>query len=207
VEPLVISGEEEAELTFAGALSGLGLQGPVLAFDLGGGSTEVIRGTAGPNDLMERAMSLDIGSVRLTERHVSTDPPRADELDAVRRDARAALASLGGSWRTPGAQVVGVAGTVTTLAAHVLGMVHYDGARVHGARLTAAAVSDATASLARIPLAERRTLPAIDPGRADVIVAGGLIVEELLAWAGAHELVTSDRGVRWGLAKRLAAVG
>jgi exopolyphosphatase/guanosine-5'-triphosphate,3'-diphosphate pyrophosphatase len=178
-----------------------------VVFDLGGGSTEVIWGTAGPNDHMERATSLDIGSVRLTERHVSSDPPGAAELEAVRRDARAALASLGTGGAAAGARLVGVAGTVTTLAAHALGVAPYDPARVHGARLSAAAVRDVTASLARIPLAERRALPAIDPGRADVIVAGGLIVGELLAWAGANELVTSDRGVRWGLAKRLAAVG
>jgi exopolyphosphatase/guanosine-5'-triphosphate,3'-diphosphate pyrophosphatase len=158
---------------------------------------------------VERAVSLNIGSVRLTERHVSSDPPSADELEAVRQDARAALASLGGGWSSAGPRprVVGVAGTVTTLAAHALGVAPYDAVRVHGARLGAAAVRDVTASLARISLVERRALPAIDPRRADVIVAGGVIVEELLAWAGANELLTSDRGVRWGLAKRLANLG
>jgi exopolyphosphatase/guanosine-5'-triphosphate,3'-diphosphate pyrophosphatase len=201
VEPRVISGDEEAALTFAGALSGLGLAGEVVVFDLGGGSTEILRGPAGGP--AREGKSLDIGSVRLTERHVRVDPPRADELAAVRADARAALATLafaGGS-----ADVVGVAGTVTTLAAYALDVAPYDPARVHGARLSLETLAAATARLAAMPLAERRSQRAIDPKRADVIVAGGLVVEEILAWAGARELVVSDRGVRWGLARRLAA--
>jgi exopolyphosphatase/guanosine-5'-triphosphate,3'-diphosphate pyrophosphatase len=206
VEPRVISGDEEADLTFAGALSGLGLSGPVLVFDLGGGSTEVILGEAGARETAARAVSLDVGSVRMTERHVKADPPRAEELEAVRREARAALDGLGAAWASAsGARVVGVAGTVTTLAAYVLGVVPYDAARVHGARLDAAAVARATAELGRMPLAERRAIPAVDPRRADVIVAGAAIVEAVLAWASADELVVSDRGVRWGLARRLAA--
>ncbi|MFT3770094.1 MAG: Ppx/GppA phosphatase family protein [Minicystis sp.] len=209
-EPRVISGDEEAELTFAGALAGIAIDGPVIVFDLGGGSTEIIRGRAGDHgDTMERAVSLDIGSVRLTERHIHSDPPHADELAAVRRDARGALGGLGASWLGDAiggaARVVGVAGTVTTLAAHALGVAPYDAARVHGARLDAATVAQVTADLARLTLAQRRGLPAIDPKRADVIVAGAAIVAELLAWAGASELCVSDRGVRWGLAKRLAA--
>jgi exopolyphosphatase/guanosine-5'-triphosphate,3'-diphosphate pyrophosphatase len=207
VEPRIIHGDEEAELTFAGALAGLGIDGPVVVFDLGGGSTEIIRGrTAEGVDTLERAISLDIGSVRLTERHVHDDPPRAAELAAVRADARAALAGLGEGWLGDAAEprLVGVAGTVTTLAAHALGVAPYDSTRVHGARLDADVVAKVAADLARLPLAERRALPALDPRRADVIVAGAAIVEELLAWAHAGELIVSDRGVRWGLAKRLA---
>jgi exopolyphosphatase/guanosine-5'-triphosphate,3'-diphosphate pyrophosphatase len=202
-EPRVISGDEEAELTFAGALAGLGLDGPVIVFDLGGGSTEIIRGRAGAVDVRERAVSLDIGSVRLTERHLHGDPPSAAEIAAVRADARAGLAGLGAGWT--GAPVVGVAGTVTTLAAYALAVAPYDAARVHGARLGAATVHRVAAALARLSLAERRVLPAIEPKRADVIVAGATIVEEVLAWAGVPELVVSDRGVRWGLAQRLAS--
>lgn len=208
-EPRVISGDEEAELTFAGALAGLALAGPVVVFDLGGGSTEIIRGrTDAAGDARERAVSLDVGSVRLTERHLRADPPRADELAAVRADARAALDGLGAGWLGEAASVatvVGVAGTVTTLAAYALGVALYDAMCVHGARLDAAMVTRTAAELSRMTLAERRAVPAIDPRRADVIVAGALIVEELLAWAGADGLVVSDRGVRWGLAKRLAA--
>ncbi len=203
VEPRVISGDEEAALTFEGAIVGLGLDGPVTVFDLGGGSTELIRGAAGASDEVEQAVSLDVGSVRLTERHLRSDPPAAHELEAVRRDARAALASLGTGWAS--APLVGVAGTVTTLVAYALGVAPYDGARVHGARLPAAAVTDAVARLTQMSLAERRLVPAIDPRRADVVVAGGVLVEEVLAWSRASDLWASDRGVRWGLAKRLAA--
>jgi len=206
VAPRVISGDEEAQLTFSGALTGIALEGPVIVFDLGGGSTEVIRGNAGVSPTVEQAASLDVGSVRLTERHVSCDPPSPDELAAVRRDTRDALATLGAGWARS-SRLVGVAGTVTTLAACALKVVPYDANRIHGARLTADAVAHTTATLARVPLAERRAVPAVDPSRADVIVAGGIIVEEILDWAGASELWVSDRGVRWGLAKRLASGG
>lgn len=202
-EPRVISGDEEAALTFGGALAGLESDGDVLVFDLGGGSTELIRGRA-RGDVITRARSLDIGSVRLTERHLASDPPRADELEAARLDARRALAELGDGWVDGAPRVVGVAGTVTTLAAHVLDVAPYDPAKIHGARLDAAAIASATSELARMPLAERRSLRTIDPRRADVIVAGALIVDEVLSWAGARSLLVSDRGVRWGLAKRLA---
>lgn len=204
--PRVISGDEEAALTFEGALVGLDVgldERDVLVFDLGGGSTEIILGSGAR---VERAKSLDIGSVRLTERHLDSDPPLASELEAARSDARRALAELGPGWlgdRAP--RVVGVAGSVTTLAAHALGVAPYDASKIHGARLGAGAITAAREELARLPLDARRLLPAIDAKRADVIVAGALIVEEVLAWAGAAELTVSDRGVRWGLAQRLSA--
>ncbi len=145
-------------------------------------------------------MSLDVGSVRLTERHLKHDPPSPSEIDAVRADARAALA---GAAFTPNATMVGVAGTVTTLAAHAFGVTPYDGARVHGARLPATRTRSIADELARLTLAERRALPALDPGRADVIVAGAILVTEILEAAAASNLVVSDRGVRWGIAQRL----
>lgn len=209
VAPRVISGDEEAALTFAGALTGLSLPpSPRIVFDVGGGSTEIILGGTGGE--VERAASLDVGSVRLTERHVRSDPPAAAELDAVRAGARAALASAP-PLPVPGVArpvLVGVAGTVTTLAALVRDISPYDGARVHGARVTRDEIAAATARLAALPLADRRAVPALDPARADVIVAGGLLVEEILAWAAGPggppgELIASDRGVRWGLAQRL----
>lgn len=208
VEPRTISGQEEAELTFAGALAGLSLEpGPVLVFDIGGGSTELIVGD--PSGAISAAVSLDVGSVRMTERHVPSDPPRAEELAAVRDDVRAALsaAPLASAPHT----VVGVAGTVTTLAAVARAVVPYDAARIHGARLTFAELAAARARLAALPLDERVKLPGLEPKRADVIVAGAVIAEEVLrAVGGAGEppgLVVSDRGVRWGLALRLAARG
>lgn len=208
VAPRVISGPEEAELTFAGALTGLDVpaDGPRVVFDVGGGSTEIIVG--GPGGTVAQSASLDIGSVRLTERHIRSDPPTEAELEAVRADARAALATLPAERLAAAPTLVGVAGTVTTLTAIVHDVVPYDSARVHGARLTGAELAAVTARLASMPLAARRQLRALDPARADVIVAGSVIIEEILAWvsqrAGAPvDLVTSDRGVRWGLAERL----
>jgi exopolyphosphatase/guanosine-5'-triphosphate,3'-diphosphate pyrophosphatase len=206
VEPQVISGAEEAELTFIGALTGLSLPGDlVTVFDLGGGSTEIVVGAAGrPIE----AQSLDIGSVRLTERHIRSDPPTPEELTAISSHARGALdgvtAALDRARGVSPIPLVGVAGTVTTIAAFVHAVFPYDAARVHGTRLTPAQIARARAELAAMPLARRRALPAINPARADVIVAGCLIVEQVLAWANAGELIVSDRGVRWGLAYRLA---
>ncbi len=210
VEPRVASGREEAELTFEGAMTGLGLTGRVTVVDVGGGSTEVVTGdvASGP----EHAVSLDVGSVRLTERHVRTDPPSLNEIVSIRKDVRTALDGCG---IVPTRTIVGVAGTVTTLAAFALKVAPYDSERVHGARLSGDAIDAAVRALAGMPLAERQKQGSVQPQRADVIVAGGLIVAEVLAWTrdslvarGAApdvEFVASDRGVRWGLAKRLFA--
>lgn len=210
VEPRVVSGRVEAELTFEGALTGLGLKGPVTVFDVGGGSTEIVTGDG--DGKLSHATSLDIGSVRLTERHIRSDPPTSDEIRRVRDDVRASLERTGFQ---PRGALVGVAGTVTTIAAFARDVAPYDPVRVHGTRLSRAEVDRASASLAALTLAERRALRAIDPARADVIVAGALLVSELLAWAEdarrvadlgisrVSELVVSDRGVRWGLARRM----
>jgi len=214
VAPRVISGNEEAELTFAGALSGLDIEGPALVFDLGGGSTELIRGSvsAGRAAELARAVSVDVGSVRLTERCLTSDPPRPDEIAEVRRTARAqldaALITLGAP--EPAAEIVGVAGTVTTLAAYVLGVTPYDPARVHGARISAEAIARSARDLAAMSVAERRAIPTIEPKRADVIVAGAVVTDEILTWARPFtrgDLIISDRGVRWGLAARLLGGG
>jgi exopolyphosphatase/guanosine-5'-triphosphate,3'-diphosphate pyrophosphatase len=208
VRPRVIAGEEEAELTFAGALSGLELQGELLVFDIGGGSTELIFGRAeGPARSIGSRVSLDIGSVRLFERHIRSDPPSAAELSAVEADIARALSSAQplASSAGSGAQLVGVAGTVTTLKAVELGLTPYDGARVHGATLTLASVEALCVKLSSLPLRERVELPGLEPKRADVIVAGALIVRELIRRAGATEMVVSDRGVRFGLVEHLLA--
>lgn len=212
VAPRVISGEEEADLTFAGALTGIALPevSPRIVFDVGGGSTEIILGSAA--GVVQYAVSLDVGSVRLTERHIRTDPPTSTELDAVRTDIRAALASVPPA--ADGADepvLVGVAGTVTTLAAIAREVAPYDGARVHGSRISWDEVNSITSKLASLPLAARKQLLGLDPARADVIVAGSVLVEEILRWAGGARrmppgLVASDRSVRWGLAERLGSV-
>jgi len=199
--PRIIDGEEEARLTFEGALSGLTIDGEVTVFDIGGGSTEIIRGApAGQGRRVTTAVSLDIGSVRLTERHVRTDPPAEDELERVRNDIKRALSTLP---QFATSTLVGVAGTITTLAAIEQGLDQYDSSRVHGSRLSRTTVSALERRLSSLPLDERRALSGLEPARADVIVAGAIIASEVLAWARADELVVSDRGVRWGLARAL----
>ncbi|HEY6729225.1 MAG TPA: Ppx/GppA phosphatase family protein [Polyangiaceae bacterium] len=203
-EPRVISGDEEAELTFAGALSGLDVAGALVVFDVGGGSTEII---VGDNERgvqrVASARSLDIGSVRLFERCLAHDPPTPSECAAVRRHVADQLASYG---PIPSAKtLIGVAGTVTTLAAIDLALEPYVAERVHGARLSEPRVREIAADLARLSLGERKRLPGLAPERADVIVAGALLVHEVLLWAQCEELVVSDRGVRWGLATRALA--
>jgi exopolyphosphatase/guanosine-5'-triphosphate,3'-diphosphate pyrophosphatase len=207
VEARTISGEEEARLTFAGALSGLelpaGPAGQVTVFDIGGGSTEIVVGSASGG--VRASHSFDVGSVRLTERHVRSDPPAPGELAAVARAVAEAFATddvwSAASGRGP---LVGIAGTVTTLAAVSLELEPYDGTRVHGMTMSKADVRAVVDRLAALPLAERKKIRGLEPKRADVIVAGGYVALGVLERLGANELVVSDRGVRWGLAEALA---
>ena len=204
VAPRVIDGDEEARLTFAGALSGLPHTGKVTVFDIGGGSTEIVVGSRKGSDRHIAAkVSLDIGSVRLFERHVRSDPPSAHELQLVEQDIESALRAAPRG--EIGATLVGVAGTVTQLAALELQLEKYDATRVHGSVLTLSAVDRLAAQLAQQSLAERRALPGMEPSRADVLVVGSAIARAVLHWSGATELVVSDRGVRWGLAAELTA--
>jgi exopolyphosphatase / guanosine-5'-triphosphate,3'-diphosphate pyrophosphatase len=203
VEARTISGDEEARLTFEGALSGLPLSA-ARVFDIGGGSTEIVVGERGR---VGASHSFDVGSVRLTERHVRSDPPARAEMDAMRRAAREAFAAMPRVWEAAsrvGSPPVGIAGTVTTLAAVALGLVPYDGARVHGHTMTKDEITHVTERLASLPLAERKDVPGLEPKRADVIVAGGILVLATLEAFDATSLVVSDRGVRWGLAEELA---
>lgn len=204
VEARTISGDEEARLTFRGALSGIpeartGKRPCV--FDIGGGSTEVVAGDR-DSSAIAYARSFDVGSVRATERHVHGDPPAAAELDAVREEARAAFAAIPDL--TLDAPPIGIAGTVTTLAAVALEMATYDGARVHGSSLSRDELARVSARLASLPIEERRRVPGLEPKRADVIVAGSLLALAFLDRVAAAALTVSDRGVRWGLAEELA---
>ena len=204
VTPLVIDGAREAALTFRGALSGLPQHGPVTVFDVGGGSTEIVQGVRDAAAAhVESAVSLDIGSVRLFERHVRSDPPSALELERVRADIDAALTHAPRS--ATARLLVGVAGTVTTLAAVALELDDYDPARVHGFMLARTDVARLARTLAGLTLEQRRALRGLEPKRADVIVVGALIVERVMHFAAREELVVSDRGVRWGLAEELLA--
>jgi len=204
VDARTISGDEEARLTFAGALSGIAsveAGARVRVFDIGGGSTEIVHGERGKPDVLF-AHSYDVGSVRLTERHVRTDPPRDAELTAIRADARGAFSSVPAF--ASDVPPIGIAGTMTTLAAVSLQMATYDGARVHGLTMPVREIERVVAELARLPLADRSRVPGLEPKRADVIVAGGLVALAYLEHVGAREVMISDRGVRWGLAEQLA---
>jgi exopolyphosphatase / guanosine-5'-triphosphate,3'-diphosphate pyrophosphatase len=208
VRPRVIAGDEEAQLTFRGALSGLSLRGRLLVFDIGGGSTELIVGEATSGAPPETRVSLDVGSVRLFERHVRHDPPAPAEIARIESEIRAAFAGaepIARLERGEPATLVGVAGTVTTLKALELGLPAYDAARVHGAVLSLSTVEALAERLAAMTLAERVQLPGLEPKRADVIVAGAVIVRELLRAAKAPQAVVSDRGVRFGLLDALSA--
>lgn len=206
VDVRVLSGDEEARMTFRGALSGLPLDDgrEVGVFDIGGGSTEVVIGrrVAASSPELRFSESFDIGSVRLTERFVAHDPPAALELDAIKRVADEALEAVPAL--DPESRPVGVAGTITTLAAVALGVVPYDAPRVHGCVLTREQLGGVLEHLASLDLEARRQIPGMEPKRADVIVAGGIVALTLLNHWNAAGLVVSDRGVRWGLAEELA---
>jgi exopolyphosphatase/guanosine-5'-triphosphate,3'-diphosphate pyrophosphatase len=201
--PRVISGDEEASLAFSGGLAGLGLSGAVTAFDIGGGSTEIIRGRleGGVAHIAER-QSLDLGSVRLFERHVRADPPSATEIAAVKTFIVDQLFMLAPP--PPGQLLVGMAGTVTTIAAIARGIAPYDPARIHGARLTLREIAETARRLRELPLAERKQLTGLEEKRADVIPVGAVILETIMAFTRSEEIVVSDRGVRWGVALQLA---
>ena len=178
VEPEIITGAEEAELSFRGATSGLAqlhVPGPYLVADLGGGSTELVLGDA---DGVISAESLDMGSVRMTERHLASDPPTADELAAAVKDIDALLDAT----KVPltlAHSLIGVAGTVTTVAAVALGLTEYDSTRIHHARIAGPQLLKTTSWLIGSTRAARSAVPAIHPGRVDVIGAGALILQRL----------------------------
>ena len=204
-EPEVLSGQAEAAATYAGATFGLPDRGRrTLVVDVGGGSTELILGRQQP----EALCSLDIGCVRLTERHLRSDPPTAAELAALRADVAAHLATLpAGVDPATAGRVVGVAGTVTTVAALALGLDAYDPARIHHAPVAAGQIAAVAARLAAMPTAARAALPVMAKGREDVIAAGAVLLDELcrrFAFAGviASEADILD-GVLLGLLGRV----
>ncbi|HEX6516503.1 MAG TPA: Ppx/GppA phosphatase family protein [Nocardioidaceae bacterium] len=184
VAPEVLTGAEEARLSYQGATRSLrDLPTPYLVLDIGGGSTELILGDpASGADHVAAAHSLDIGSVRMTERHLRSDPPTAEEVRAATEEVDAALDTLGehGVEVATARTLVGVAGTVTTVAAMVLDLPSYQRERIHHARLPLSGVDAATARLLEMTVPQRRALPFMHPGRADVIGAGALILDRVL---------------------------
>jgi exopolyphosphatase / guanosine-5'-triphosphate,3'-diphosphate pyrophosphatase len=181
----LVSGDEEAELTRRGVQPKPG----TLVVDIGGGSTELI--------VDDFHASLDVGAVRFTERFVQSDPPDPQELDNC---ARAVHAILEKRARVAAQSAIGVAGTVTTLAALDLGLERYDRERVHAHRLTTAGARAQLERLAALPLRERRELPAIEPDRAPVIVAGAVILVSILDHFGLDEIEVSERDILDGIA-------
>jgi exopolyphosphatase / guanosine-5'-triphosphate,3'-diphosphate pyrophosphatase len=224
VVPEVISGGEEARLSFTGAtaeLSGAGAAGPeppYLVVDIGGGSTEFVLGgdAAGPGDDVT-AISVDIGSVRLTERHLHGDPPTAAEIQAASDDIYRALDRVAATVPVAGPYpgggppdprrprtLVGVAGSVTTLTAIALDLAAYDPGRTHHARLGYADVHRVTAELLGQSHDERARIPALHPGRVDVIGAGALILDLVMDRFGFTEMVTSEHDILDGIAWSIA---
>jgi exopolyphosphatase / guanosine-5'-triphosphate,3'-diphosphate pyrophosphatase len=189
----VIDGEREAALSQRATTSSFpeAAAGTMAVVDIGGGSTEIIVSRGGR---IEYRRSLPIGSVRLTERHIRHDPAGADEVAAVEADVAAALAGV-----PFGGTLVGVAGTVTSLAAMAQRLGTYDPARVHGYRLTIGALEGLVTALRQSTQAERERMPGLDPRRADVILAGAIVLLLITRLAGAADVLVSDRGIRWGL--------
>lgn len=202
--PEVITGAEEAALSFAGAVAGLpDAASPVLVADIGGGSTELVLGHA-PADGGLASYSMDIGCVRMTERHLRADPPSAAQIAATVADVRAAIGAAARDVPIEqAATFVGVAGTVTTLAAIVHGLPSYDPAAIHGSTMTAAQVTDVTDRLLAMTHEQRAALPVMHPGRVDVIGGGALILRELVAAAGVASVVASEHDILDGLALNL----
>ena len=198
VEPEVVSGDEEAALSFDGATRALDpADGPFLVMDIGGGSTEVVLGGA----TVDAARSVDVGCVRLTERHLRSDPPTASEILLATADVEAALALVREVVPVERARTaVGLAGSVTTVAAVAQGLGAYDADRLHLSRLSAADVATTGARLLAMTRAERAALPVMHPGRVDVIGAGALVLAVLVDRLGLAEVVVSEADILDGIA-------
>ncbi|MEV7567743.1 Ppx/GppA phosphatase family protein [Streptomyces tanashiensis] len=201
VEPEVITGDQEAAFSFTGATGELHGDDRRLVVDIGGGSTEFVVG----NRHVEAARSVDIGCVRLTERHVRHDPPTAEEVAAIRADVRAALDLAAETVPIDTAEtLVGLAGSVTTVAAIALGLPEYDSEKVHHSRISAAQVAEVTERLLASTHDERAAIPVIHPGRVDVIIAGALVLREIVERVGAREVVVSEHDILDGIALSVA---
>ncbi len=196
VRPVVLDGPSEARATFLGATRELD-PARTLVVDIGGGSTEVV---VGSGTEIESGVSLDIGSVRLTERFLRGDPPSADEIAACSAHIDSLLVPVVGF--APVERFVGVAGTVTTVVAHALELDAYDSGAIHGAELHHDVVRAACRELTQLSVAERRALPFMHPGRADVIGGGALILDRLLELLplGSDVMVSSEQDILDGIA-------
>ena len=201
VDPEVITGDEEARLSFIGAVRGLDAEAPYLVVDIGGGSTEFVVGAAE----VKHAISVDIGCVRMTERHLHSDPPTPAEIAAAERDITKAVDTALRTVSGHGAAtLVGLAGSVTTVAALALNLPGYDAKRIHHARIPYDDVAKVTFDLLGATVADRRDLPVMHPGRADVIGAGALILRTIMERAGKSSVIASEHDILDGIALSLA---
>ncbi len=201
VSPEVITGQEEAQLSFAGATVGLDPGVCRLVVDIGGGSTEFVVG----DRAVQGSHSTNMGCVRLTERHLKHDPPTAAELAAARADVLAAINEARAQVDvTSATQIVGVAGTVTTIAGIALALPAYDAVAIHQSVVTAAQIRDITEMLTRADFATRRDIPVMHPGRVDVIAAGALILDTIMQELDFDELTASETDILHGIALSIA---
>lgn len=203
VVPELLSGAEEARLSFLGATTGLAAiaPGPYLVVDIGGGSTEFVVGTTEPEGLL----SVDIGCVRITEAWLHSDPPTAEELSQAMHVVREHLADV--LREVPGVTtaktMVGLAGTVSSMAMIEMGLAEYHRDRVHHFRLSKAAAEDGFRTLATEAIEDRRHNPGLEPGRVDVIVGGAVILVSILRAFGFEEVLTSESDILDGLVRDL----
>ena len=204
IEPEVISGEEEASLSFTGAIQDLPLtDGPFLVVDIGGGSTEFVFGTTH----VEFAKSVNIGCVRMTERHFTNDPAQIQEIDKARVDIQESIAKAAAV--VPIAQartLIAVAGTATTVAAAALGLQDYDRYAIHLSRISAEKTHEVAKMLLTSTREQRRNLGYMHPGRVDVIPAGALVLSEIIKATGASEFVASESDILDGIARSISGI-
>jgi exopolyphosphatase / guanosine-5'-triphosphate,3'-diphosphate pyrophosphatase len=212
VPPEVISGDEEAQLSFVGAtreLAGTSLAAecapPYLVADIGGGSTEFVLGGADAHSPIH-GRSVNIGCVRLTERHLHADPPLTAQTKATIEDIEAALDQVAATVQVNHARtLVGLAGSVTTVAAIALGLAEYDSTCIHHSRVSADRVHEIAASLLAMTRVERAAIPVMHPGRVDVIGAGALILDRIMMSFGFTEVLVSEHDILDGIAWSLVA--
>jgi exopolyphosphatase / guanosine-5'-triphosphate,3'-diphosphate pyrophosphatase len=206
VAPEVLTGSEEAMLSFTGATAELvgTHDGPFLVADIGGGSTEFVLGEAGQP--AAHALSVDIGCVRMTERHLHADPPSPDEVVAAQADIDAALDAVAAAVPVRRARtLIGLAGSVTTVAAIAMGLSAYDADRIHHARVSAADAHAVSRHLLGQTRAARAAIGVMHPGRVDVIGGGALILDRIMQRFGFGEVLVSEHDILDGIAWSLAA--
>jgi exopolyphosphatase/guanosine-5'-triphosphate,3'-diphosphate pyrophosphatase len=202
IELEVISGDEEAALSFAGAIKDLDpSNGPFLVVDIGGGSTEFVFGTS----TVEAARSVNIGCVRMTERHFASDPATTEQIELARTDIQVAISQAAAVVSiTKAKTLVAVAGTATTVAAAALELPEYDRYAIHLSRISAQKTHDAATMFATSTREQRLALGYMHPGRVDVIAAGSLVLSEIMKATGANEFVASESDILDGMAFSLA---